>query len=176
MTAFDLSPPSHAQREALIRGLSADEQRVLLHHGTEAPFCGVFLDNKQDGVYGCRLCGLPLFRSSTKFDSGTGWPSFNDPVAGAVEDCSAADDDADPWPSEDEAPSSDPPALHAGASSRPATPRVRAVRGRRRRGTAVAEEAIEVMAPTLPMLSGRRLSPRARRARPRRRGRCRTGP
>ena len=76
MTAFDLSPPSHAQREALIRGLSADEQRVLLHHGTEAPFCGVFLDNKQDGVYDCRLCGLPLFRSSTKFDSGTGWPSF----------------------------------------------------------------------------------------------------
>ncbi len=68
MTAFDLSPPTDAQRQALVAGLSADEQRVLLHHGTEAPFCGVFLDNKQDGVYGCRLCGLPLFRSSTKFD------------------------------------------------------------------------------------------------------------
>ena len=76
MTAFDLSPPSDAQRDALVAGLSADERRVLLQHGTEAPFCGVFLDNKQDGVYGCRLCGLPLFRSSTKFDSGTGWPSF----------------------------------------------------------------------------------------------------
>ncbi len=76
MTAFDLTPPSADQRQALIAGLSADEQRVLLHHGTEAPFCGVFLDNKQHGVYGCRLCGLPLFRSSTKFDSGTGWPSF----------------------------------------------------------------------------------------------------
>ncbi|WP_312710919.1 peptide-methionine (R)-S-oxide reductase, partial [Stenotrophomonas sp.] len=76
MTAFDLAPPSADQRQALIAGLSADEQRVLLHHGTEAPFCGVFLDNKQHGVYGCRLCGLPLFRSSTKFDSGTGWPSF----------------------------------------------------------------------------------------------------
>ena len=73
MTAFDLTPPTDAQRTALIAGLSEDERRVLLQHGTEAPFCGVFLDNKQDGVYTCRLCGLPLFRSSAKFDSGTGW-------------------------------------------------------------------------------------------------------
>lgn len=76
MNQFDLTPPSPAQRDALIAGLSGEEQRVLLHHGTEAPFCGVFLDNKLDGVYTCRLCGLPLFRSSAKFDSGTGWPSF----------------------------------------------------------------------------------------------------
>jgi peptide-methionine (R)-S-oxide reductase len=76
MTTFDLSPPNDAQRQALTAGLSDDERRVLLQHGTEAPFCGVFLDNTLDGVYGCRLCGLPLFRSSTKFDSGTGWPSF----------------------------------------------------------------------------------------------------
>ncbi len=76
MSLFDLSPPSSGQREALIAGLSDEERRVLLQHGTEAPFCGVFLDNKQDGVYTCRLCGLPLFRSSAKFDSGTGWPSF----------------------------------------------------------------------------------------------------
>ena len=80
MTAFDLTPPTDAQRTALIAGLSEDERRVLLQHGTEAPFCGVFLDNKQDGVYTCRLCGLPLFRSSAKFDSGTGWPSFFQPV------------------------------------------------------------------------------------------------
>jgi len=76
MSAFDLTPPSDAQRRALSAGLSADERRVLLQHGTEAPFCGAFLDNKLDGVYTCRLCGLPLFRSSAKFDSGTGWPSF----------------------------------------------------------------------------------------------------
>jgi len=76
MTAFDLTPPSDAQRRDLSAGLSADERRVLLQHGTEAPFCGTFLDNKLDGVYTCRLCGLPLFRSSAKFDSGTGWPSF----------------------------------------------------------------------------------------------------
>jgi len=76
MSQFDLSPPSPSERDALIAGLSDEEKRVLLHHGTEAPFCGVFLDNKLEGVYTCRLCGLPLFRSSAKFDSGTGWPSF----------------------------------------------------------------------------------------------------
>ena len=54
---------------------------MLLHHGTEAPFCGAFLDNKQDGLYVCRFCGLPLFRSAAKFDSGTGWPSFFEPFA-----------------------------------------------------------------------------------------------
>ncbi len=76
MTAFDLSPPTDAQRRELTTALSVDERRVLLEHGTEAAFCGVFLDNKLDGVYSCRFCGLPLYRSSTKFDSGTGWPSF----------------------------------------------------------------------------------------------------
>ena len=81
MPDFDLSPPSDAQRQALVAGLSGDERRVLLEHGTEAAFCGVFLDNKREGVYCCRLCGLPLFRSSAKFDSGTGWPSFFAPFA-----------------------------------------------------------------------------------------------
>lgn len=79
MSRFDLSPPDAAQRAALEATLSPDERRVLLQHGTEAPFCGVFLDNKREGVYTCRLCGLPLFRSSAKFDSGTGWPSFFEP-------------------------------------------------------------------------------------------------
>lgn len=76
MSAFDLSPPTGAQRAALTTALSPEERRVLLADGTEAPFCGVFLDNKRDGVYVCRFCGLPLFRSNAKFDSGTGWPSF----------------------------------------------------------------------------------------------------
>ena len=79
MTQFDLTPPTDAQRRELSAGLSSDERRVLLEHGTEAAFCGVFLDNKKDGVYTCRLCALPLFRSNAKFDSGTGWPSFFEP-------------------------------------------------------------------------------------------------
>lgn len=83
MHAFDLTPPSDAQRQALAAQLNDEERRVLLQHGTEAPFCGVFLDNKLEGVYTCRFCGLPLFRSSAKFDSGTGWPSFFEPYAAA---------------------------------------------------------------------------------------------
>ena len=73
---FDVTPPGASERPRLEADLSADERRVLLQHGTEAPFCGVFLDNKQEGAYTCRLCGLPLYRSSAKFESGTGWPSF----------------------------------------------------------------------------------------------------
>ena len=79
MDTFDLTPPSPEQREKITAGLTEQEREVLLRHGTEAPFCGVFLDNKKDGIYTCRFCGLPLFRSSAKFDSGTGWPSFFQP-------------------------------------------------------------------------------------------------
>jgi peptide-methionine (R)-S-oxide reductase len=81
MSTFDMTPLTDAQRRGITAGLSGDERRVLLEHGTEAAFCGVFLDNKQDGIYTCRFCGLPLFRSDAKFDSGTGWPSFFAPFA-----------------------------------------------------------------------------------------------
>jgi peptide-methionine (R)-S-oxide reductase len=80
MTPFDLRPPTAEQRREITAGLSNEERHVLLQHGTEAAFCGVFLDNKRDGIYACRFCGLPLFRSSAKFDSGTGWPSFTVPA------------------------------------------------------------------------------------------------
>jgi methionine-R-sulfoxide reductase len=49
--------------------------------GTERPFCGAFHDSKESGIYFCVCCDLPLFRSDAKFDSGTGWPSFFQPVA-----------------------------------------------------------------------------------------------
>ncbi len=75
-SGHDLSPLDSAERERLAAGLSPEERRVLLDHGTERPFCGGLLDNKQDGTYRCRLCALPLFKSDHKFDSGTGWPSF----------------------------------------------------------------------------------------------------
>jgi len=77
---YDLTPPSEGQRVALEADLDVEERRVLLAHGTEAPFCGSLLDEKRAGVFGCRLCGLPLFRAGTKFESGTGWPSFHAPI------------------------------------------------------------------------------------------------
>jgi peptide-methionine (R)-S-oxide reductase len=76
---YDLTPLTAEQIEEKTVGLSADERRILLDHGTEPPFCGTLLDNKKQGVYECRLCDLPLFSSNTKFDSGTGWPSFFKP-------------------------------------------------------------------------------------------------
>lgn len=79
-SGYDLTPLGGAEREALAGRLSPEERRILLDHGTERPFCGTLLDNKETGLYACRLCGLPLFRSGTKFESGTGWPSFFEPV------------------------------------------------------------------------------------------------
>jgi peptide-methionine (R)-S-oxide reductase len=80
-TQFDLAPPTEEQRRALESALSPQERGVLLEHGTEAPFCGLFLDEKRSGLFTCRLCGLPLFTGGTKFESGTGWPSFTRPFA-----------------------------------------------------------------------------------------------
>ena len=78
-SGYTLTPLTDAERDRLAQRLTPEERHVLLSHGTEAAFCGGLLDNKEEGVYGCRLCGLPLFRSSAKFESGTGWPSFFQP-------------------------------------------------------------------------------------------------
>ena len=78
---FDLTPPSDEERGGLEADLSDEERHVLLEHGTEAPFCGIFLTEKREGAYTCRLCGLPLFKGAAKFESGTGWPSFTTPFA-----------------------------------------------------------------------------------------------
>jgi peptide-methionine (R)-S-oxide reductase len=78
---FDLTPPGPDRLRTLEADLSDEERHVLLEHGTEAPFCGVFLDEKREGMYTCRLCGLPLFAAGGKFNSGTGWPSFASPYA-----------------------------------------------------------------------------------------------
>lgn len=61
--------------------LTPEQFAVLRSKGTERPFCGTLLDNKQQGVYTCVGCGLPLFSSDSKFDSGSGWPSFFQPIA-----------------------------------------------------------------------------------------------
>ena len=80
-SGFDLTPLDDARVLALAERLTPAERAVLLQAGTERPFCGVFLDNKRTGTYVCRLCGLPLYRSAAKFESGTGWPSFFQPIA-----------------------------------------------------------------------------------------------
>ena len=76
---FDLTSPTLDQRTSLEADLTPEESDVLLRHGTEAAFCGGLLDEHRDGVFTCRLCGLPLFLAGHKFESGTGWPSFSGP-------------------------------------------------------------------------------------------------
>jgi methionine-R-sulfoxide reductase len=61
--------------------LTPQQFDILRSSDTERPFCGTLLDNKKQGVYTCAGCGLPLFSSDSKFNSGTGWPSFFQPIA-----------------------------------------------------------------------------------------------
>lgn len=64
------------------KSLTPEQYRILREAGTEAPFTGELLNNKDKGIYCCAACGEPLFGSETKYDSGSGWPSFTAPVAG----------------------------------------------------------------------------------------------
>ena len=75
-SGYDLTPLSAAERNTLAQALTQEERYVILNQGTERPFCGTLLNNKESGTYACRLCGLPLFKADAKFESGTGWPSF----------------------------------------------------------------------------------------------------
>ncbi|MGE5187093.1 MAG: peptide-methionine (R)-S-oxide reductase MsrB [Acidobacteriota bacterium] len=79
-SGYDITRLPDDRVSALAEGFTPEERHVILHQGTERAFCGLFLDNKKSGTYVCRLCGLPLFESGAKFESGTGWPSFWTPV------------------------------------------------------------------------------------------------
>ncbi len=72
--------------------LTPDEYRVLRERGTEAPFTGKYVDNHEEGIYRCKACQNILFTSESKFDSGSGWPSFTDPAV--AENIGTRSDDA----------------------------------------------------------------------------------
>lgn len=61
--------------------LTADEFQITRMAGTEPAFTGIYWNSKTPGVYNCKCCDAPLFKSNTKFDSGTGWPAFHSPIA-----------------------------------------------------------------------------------------------
>lgn|SRR5690606_34830119 len=71
--------------------LTAEEQYIILHKGTERPFTGALLNNKEHGTYLCKRCDAPLYRSEDKFESHCGWPSFDDEIEGAVKHVPDAD-------------------------------------------------------------------------------------
>lgn len=78
-SGYDLTPLTKEQVAERAKSLTEEQRQILLARGTEVAFCGGHLENKLEGTYTCALCGLPLFRSDTKFESGTGWPSFHSP-------------------------------------------------------------------------------------------------
>ncbi|MBK1440868.1 methionine-R-sulfoxide reductase [Parapedobacter sp. ISTM3] len=71
--------------------LTPEEEYVIIHKGTERPFTGELLHNKTEGIYACKRCDAPLYRSADKFESHCGWPSFDDEIEGAVKRLPDAD-------------------------------------------------------------------------------------
>lgn len=78
-SGYDIARLSEKEVERLAIKLTPEERQILIGKGTERAFCGGLLNNKEEGDYTCKLCGLPLFTSDAKFESGTGWPSFFQP-------------------------------------------------------------------------------------------------
>jgi peptide-methionine (R)-S-oxide reductase len=85
MTATDDAPAKRSNEEWR-KQLTPDQYHVTRERGTEPPFSGAYYDCKSDGMYRCVCCDTPLFASDCKYDSGTGWPSFYEPVEGNIEE------------------------------------------------------------------------------------------
>ena len=79
-----MSQPKTPSDDELKAKLTPEEYSVLRKGGTEAPFTGAYVHTKEKGMYACKVCGNQLFSSDTKFDSGTGWPSFDNAIPGSV--------------------------------------------------------------------------------------------
>jgi len=73
-----------SEKQAAPKELTREEEEVIVHKGTEAPFTGKYYAFWERGTYVCRRCGTPLYHSESKFEAGCGWPSFDDEIPGAV--------------------------------------------------------------------------------------------
>lgn len=83
---FMTMPVFCSEKKTEFNKLTAEEHNIIINKGTERPFTGVYNKHYEKGTYTCKQCDQPLFESSAKFDSKTGWPSFDDAIDGAVEE------------------------------------------------------------------------------------------
>lgn len=84
LLSFIISSCLKIQGDMGYRKLTPEEERIIIYKGTEPPFSGIYYQHFEKGTYSCKRCGSPLYKSDAKFDSGCGWPSFDEEITGAV--------------------------------------------------------------------------------------------